>query len=131
VNLENFVKKGLAAQKAVDEVIAGSKPPIEHGRKAEKIIWELILSFPCLRTKFNNRPWTEGGKIWFDAERLDQLSEVWSTGERQCVMFVLNVWNPAYAKHRAWEFDIFDFIGTADPGNRQALINWLNKPIWP
>lgn len=96
-------------------------------KASEEIIWRLILSFPCLRLKFTGGPWPGP----FDAEKLYGLSARWSTGERLCVLFVLNVWNPSYAKHKRWDFNLFDFVGTADDGNKEALLNWISKPEWP
>ncbi len=93
---------------------------------SEKFIWELILSFPCLHIKFGGRPWKS-----FNPDLLHAVSAPWSHGERQAVLFVLNVWNPGYAKQKGWTFNLFEFLCTADQGNRAALLKWANKPVWP
>ena len=99
----------------------------EPNRKATGIIVELIKSFPCLRIKVGSdwRPYE------FEPDLFYENADCWSGGERLCVLFVLNVWNPGYAKHKGWTFNLFDFIGTADPGNRAALLKWCENPIWP
>jgi len=96
-------------------------------RSSEKFIWELIFSFPCLRIKFGGRPWRHE----FDPDKLYEAAGLWSHGEWMCVLFVLNVWNPGYAKQKGWTFDLFEFLGVADQGNRAALLKWANKPVWP
>ena len=117
----------MKTQKAVDLAAAPGQVIYEPDRKATKIIVELIKSFPCLRKKL--------GSNWapyeFEPHLFRNMMDCWSHGEWMCGMFVLNVWNPGYAKAQNWSFDIFEFLGTADPGNRKALLDWCGNPIWP
>jgi hypothetical protein len=96
-------------------------------RYPDRIIWDLILSFPCLKPKFCTGPWKGG----FDPDKLFSAADYWSSGERLCVLFILNVWNPGDAKSKGWDFNLFDFVGTADGGNKRALLNWVLNPVWP
>jgi hypothetical protein len=106
--------------KAINVVSRRSSP--------EAHIWDLILSFPCLRGKFGGQPaW--GGR--FDPDKLHETSGPWSHGERLCVLFVLNVWNPGDARAKGWEFEFFDFAGIADHENKEVILNWLINPVWP
>lgn len=89
-------------------------------------ILALARSFPCLRHKLVG--WKPEK---FDADVLYKCSGPWSSGEKLCVLFVLNVWNPGYAKSQGWTFNLFDFVGTADIGNRAALQAWIDRPHWP
>jgi len=46
-------------------------------------------------------------------------------------VWLLNVWNPSYAKSKKWNFDLFAALANLDSGNRQAICDWLKNPIWP
>lgn len=94
-------------------------------RATEKIL-RIARSFPCLEKKLQNWHPTEFDPDQFYA-RMDGASHV----EGLCALFVLAVWNPADARTKGWEFDLFDFAGAADPGNRRALMEWLANPDWP
>ncbi len=87
----------------------------------------LLMSFPCLRNKLSAAKF--GDK--FDPDLLHSQIGKWSHGEQLCALFCLNVWNPGYAKTKGWTFDLVEFIGLADKGNVQALVNWMQHPIWP
>jgi hypothetical protein len=89
-------------------------------------ILELIASFPCLRNKVRHYQ-----PIQFDADHFWKLFAGASHGERLCALFILNIWNPGYAVSQGWRFDLFEFIGCADGGNRSALIAWMENPFWP
>ncbi|MGD0814301.1 MAG: hypothetical protein ABSA83_11910 [Verrucomicrobiota bacterium] len=91
-----------------------------------KLILEVARSFPCLRIKL-----ADWHPEKFDADHFCAMMGRWSTGETLCGLFVLNVWNPGYAESRGWTFNMLDFAGTADAGNRAALIHWLERPVWP
>lgn len=95
---------------------------------ASAYILALARSFPCLRHKID-RLFPEGRK--FDVDVLMEAARPWSTGEKLCALFVANVWNPGYADSKEWRFDLFDFIGTADSGNRAAFQAWCVAPVWP
>jgi hypothetical protein len=94
----------------------------------EAYIWQLILSFPCLRGKFHGQRACAGR---FDPDWLYEASGPWSHGERACVLFALNVWNPGDARAKGWAFDIFDFAGIADSENKEVVLQWVLSPVWP
>lgn len=82
----------------------------------------LARSFPCLDRKLP-RNWQ------WDAVQLDKMSRPWSSGERQCVLFVLSVWNPGnFGK----KFDFQDFASTMQGSEEmEAFIDWCRFPWWP
>ena len=99
-----------------------------------KYILELIDSFPCLRmivrpqdclTKAHHE------KPSFDPDKFLALMDCASSGQRLCAKFVVNVWNPTYAKMQGWDFDLFDFVGTADRENKMPVLDWMQNPRWP
>ena len=65
-------------------------------------ITQLIRSFPCLRSKLPNY-----APEPFDPDAFHELIGPWSHGERLCALFILNVWNPLYAKVQGWQFNLF------------------------
>jgi hypothetical protein len=67
----------------------------------------------------------------FDADRFAKKLGVCSTGEEQMVRWILNVWNPGYAKSKGWHFDLFKALDSLDQNNREAICWWLQNPIWP
>ncbi len=89
-------------------------------------ILALIHSIPCLHEKLHDYYPDR-----FDADAFHRLTGPWSSGEKLCAIFVLNVWNPNGANSKGWHFNLFDFIGTADWDNKQAIIEWMLNPIWP
>jgi hypothetical protein len=89
-------------------------------------ILEIARSFPCLRLKLED--WHP---IQFDPDQFFEMMGYWSTGETLCGLFVLNVWNSGYAKSKGWTFNLMDFVGTADGGNKAALIRRLERPMLP
>ena len=93
---------------------------------ATQTILALARTFPCLEVKLRHY-----NPEQFDADEFHAMIGPWSSGERLCALFILNVWNPGYAKSQRWTFNLFDFVGTADPDNRQALLDWIQTPIWP
>lgn len=89
-------------------------------------IFALINEFPCLVSKM--RGWRDAE---FDPDKFYAFTRGWSHGEKLCALFVLNVWNPGYAKQKKWKFDLFDFIGTVDAGNVAPVLEWMQNPYWP
>lgn len=87
---------------------------------------------PCLRYS-PDVPWLveRHGELAFDPDKLHRCIGPWSDGEWLCAMFLLNVWNPANAKAKRWHFNLMDFLQTADPANRDALIQWMHNPVFP
>lgn len=92
-------------------------------------ILSLIETFPCLRSKcfqyLHNPPQV------FDPDEFWKLFYGASHGEKLCAIFILNVWNPGAADDKGWTFDLFEFVGMADSGNRKAVIDWITRPCWP
>lgn len=103
-------------------------PARQKAPTPDEYILALIRSFPCLAIKV--RRWIDR-TTEFDPDEFHQLFECASTGEVLCALFILNVWNPGYAARKGWKFDLIDFIGCADDGNRRALLNWIAHPYWP
>jgi hypothetical protein len=95
---------------------------------SDKIIFELIRSFPCLRVKVDR--WLERATK-FDPDQFHRMFACASSGEILCALFILNVWSDSYAKSNGWNFDLFAFMSCADDGNRKALLNWIAYPRWP
>ena len=89
-------------------------------------IWKLARSFPCLARKIPSNINKD-----FDADVFIDNAGGWSSGEIKCALFIVNVWNPSYAKSKEWRFDLFAFAGTADSANMAALQEWLSNPIFP
>ena len=82
------------------------------------------------------RPWLKVHPIRtneasFDPDLFRKYARSFSDGETFMVMWILNVWNPSYAKSKKWNFDLFSALGTLDDGNRKAICDWLAHPIWP
>lgn len=99
-----------------------------------EFILGLISQFPCLESKIRteaclDRSSQDGGG--FDPDRFMRQLAGASDGERLCALFVVNVWNPPYAKSKKWNFDLFNFIGTADVRNKQPVLKWMANPYWP
>lgn len=109
-------------------------------------ILSLIRSFPCLRHKVTINTCTtqedtthckDDGQtarlteLQFDADRFMRCFDTASKGERLCALFIVNVWNPAYAKNSGWSFDVIAFFGTADSQNRKAFLDWAQSPCFP
>lgn len=113
------------------ETTSAVAPSVELLRSAgsSTYIMALARSFPCLRHKMDML-FPEGRRKW-DVDVLMEASAPWSHGEKLCALFVANVWNPGYADTMEWRFDVFEFLGCADNGNRRALIAWLTNPVWP
>lgn len=61
------------------------------------------------------------------AARLDQCS----TGQRHMILWILNVWNPGYARSKGWTFDLFSALDSLDQSNREAISKWMERPIFP
>lgn len=91
-----------------------------------ELILALAASFPCLVDKIAHYHPKE-----FEADEFHKLIGPWSSGEKLCALFILNVWNPGYAKSKGWKFDLFDFAAGCDFENKEALIRWLEHPLWP
>lgn len=91
-----------------------------------RYILTLIQAFPCLRLKAAHYQPER-----FDADEFWKLFDCASHGERLCALFILNVWNPGYAQGHGWTFDLFEFLGCADSGNRRAMLDWCKNPTWP
>ena len=69
-----------------------------------------------------------GANPW-DADLLKANLPGCSSGERQTILFLLNVWDPG----GDWpdKFDFLDAIATWDEKKKEAFMNWANNPLWP
>ena len=82
------------------------------------------------------RPWLQPhpvrtNEFSFDPDLFKKYTRSLSDGETFMVLWILNVWNPSYARSKKWNFNLFDALGTLDNGNRLAICDWLKQPIWP
>lgn len=79
------------------------------------------------------RPWLVVLKteLSFDPDTFARPLDVKSSGERHAMLFLLNVWNPGYAKSKGWDFRLFDAVGTLDSDNLEGICEWMQRPIWP
>lgn len=87
-------------------------------------IVELAQSFPSIQNLVGTDP-----ESW-DAERLAKLKGL-STGERHALLFVLNVWNPAWARASKLHFDVVQAFGSWDSRHQHAFLAWAMNPRWP
>lgn len=94
---------------------------------AEFLICNLIHTIPVLSRKLGPNWFTKD----FDSDNFYAMIGVWSSGEKLAAMFILNVWNPGYAKGKGWHFNLFDAVGTLDHSNIKPMIDWMLNPIWP
>jgi hypothetical protein len=90
--------------------------------KPTAYIKALILTFPCLQG-FAPAPGER-----FDPDEWMHAFEMASSGERQCAAFILAVWNPMVFGD---QFNLIEFAGSVDAGNRAALMAWLERPFFP
>lgn len=56
---------------------------------------------------------------------------VFSAGERHAALWLLNVWNPTYAKSKGWHFDLFAALSSLDSENSFGIAEWVANPRWP
>jgi hypothetical protein len=128
-----------------------TKPQATLGTATKQLLF-LATTLPCLARKMNvsivavegeqpqllnyhrNVPWLEEsyGLLEFNPDKFHRCIGPWSTGEIYCALFLLNVWNPSYARDKRWRFDLFNFVGTCGGGEEvDAVIAWMKNPIWP
>jgi hypothetical protein len=91
-------------------------------QQPENYIITLAQSFPTLDTRTP--------KAW-EVDRFMSSLGTASTGERHAMLFIANVWNPAYAREQGWVFDAIDALGSWDSRHRQAFLNWEQSPYFP
>ncbi len=95
------------------------------GNDPRGYIVALIETFPCLQGKMESVPQP------FDGRTFARRMAPWSSGEKHCARFVLNVWNPGEWAKGATRFDLFDAIGCLDHDNLRPIIHWMQHPKWP
>jgi hypothetical protein len=61
------------------------------------------------------------------AATLDDCSDY----TRHMRLWILNVWNPHYAKKRGWTFDLFAALRGLDSGNVDAIAHHMKLRAWP
>lgn len=67
----------------------------------------------------------------FDPDKFAARLDHYSAGERHMMLWILNVWNPHYARSKGWTFDLFKALDSLDQANRQAIATWMERPIFP
>jgi hypothetical protein len=67
----------------------------------------------------------------FDPDKFAKRLDVVSTGERHAMLWLLNVWNPTYAKSKGWTFDLFAALSSLDSENSFGIAEWVANPRWP
>lgn len=82
------------------------------------------------------RPWLvphelRSNELTFDPDKFAEKLGKCSSGEHHCILFILNVWNPGYAKHQGWQFDLFKAFDSLDYENLEGMAQFLKRPIWP
>jgi hypothetical protein len=70
-------------------------------------------------------------ELTFDAPKFAFDMGVWSDGEQHAALWLLNVWNPGWAKAEGHRFDLFAAVGTLDSFNLNAIAEWMVNPVWP
>ena len=81
------------------------------------------------------RPWLDphprdAAELTFNPQKFAKKLTACSDGQRYMMLWILNVWNPGFARTR-WKFDLFQALGTLDGDNVAAICWWLERPIWP
>lgn len=79
------------------------------------------------------RPWLvdDHGELTFDADRYAKTIDACSTYTRHMRLFILNVWNPGYAKSKGWTFDLFAALRGLDDNNSRAIAWFCKTSVWP
>lgn len=54
-----------------------------------------------------------------------------SDGEHWMRLWILNVWNPSYARTNGWTFDFFKAFRVLDSGNLEAIAWLCQNPVLP
>ena len=70
-------------------------------------------------------------EMTFDPVIFSRVLKVCSDGERHCVLWLLNVWNPSFAKLKGWNYDMFAALPSLDSENRLGIAEWLVNPRFP
>lgn len=84
-----------------------------------------------------NRPWLVphpirgAAETTFDPDKFAAKLGVLSSGERHAALWLLNVWNPTYAKSKGWNFDLFAAFSSLDGENIVGIADWIINPVWP
>lgn len=83
------------------------------------------------RSWLTPHPVRGAAELQFQPEIFARVLKVCSDGERHCVLWLLNVWNPSFAKLKGWNFDMFDAMGVLDGENRMGICEWMVNPRYP
>src|SRR4051812_18295052 len=105
-----------------------------------KMLFHVAVMIPCLqyfmgieqtetgdvRFLSKPRPWlvshpVHKEELSFDPDIFAQMLGKCSSGERHCMLFILNVWNPGYAKDKGWQFDLFKAFDSLDYENLEGM----------
>lgn len=82
------------------------------------------------------RPWLKAhpnrpNELTFDPDLYAKTLEACSDGQRHMRLFILNVWNPHYARSKGWTFDLFKAVRVLDGNNLEAVADIIRHPVWP
>jgi hypothetical protein len=82
------------------------------------------------------RPWltahqTHPNELTFDPDLYAETLHQCSDGENYMRLFILNVWNPSYARTKGWTFDLFAATRVLDQNNLEAIGEIIRHPTWP
>lgn len=83
-----------------------------------------------------HRPWLTAHpgrpeELTFDADKYAETINACSTYTAHMRLFILNVWNPGYARSKGWTFDLFKALRGLDQGNSDAIAWFIKNQIWP
>lgn len=112
-----------ASSHTLAELFGVEDKPLDdlHPLKFYAVARSWLTPHPVRRTEYT-----------FDADLFAQkLNTGCSDGQRFMILFILNVWNPAYARRQGWQFDLFTALNTLDEQNRVAIAQWMEHPVWP
>ena len=102
---------------------------------AQKMRVEISEDGQSLRF-FGQPPWLQPHplrqeELSFDPPKFAYEIGAWSDGEQHAAIWLLNVWNPRWAKAEGYRFDLFAAVGTLDSFNLNAIAEWMVNPVWP
>lgn len=125
------------------------KEPFTLGT-ATKLLFHIAARSHCLAEQFGielqdddtlkfldvPRPWLQprypgATELSFDPDLYAKTRHQCSTYTAHMRLWILNVWNPSYARSKKWKFDLMEAAGGLDSGNLNAIAWWLKHPLWP
>lgn len=117
----------LAEQFGVELISTESEPENEPALT----LYHIPRPWLTLRPWYDGRDTTSPGELVFDADAYAKTLHQCSDYTTHMRLWILNVWNPSYAKSKGWEFNLFQALNGLDDNNRRAIAWFLRNPIWP